>query len=87
MDDSKIRLFEDKRIRVAWVEEDEEWLLSIVDVVGVLTDSQNPQTYWRVLKKRLKDEGNQSVTNCNALRMTAADGKKRLTDVANTEQV
>ena len=59
----------------------------IVDVIEVLTDSPNPQTYWRVMKKRLKDEGNETVTNCNALKMTAADGKKRLTDVANTEQL
>jgi len=87
MDESKIQLFEDKRIRIAWDAENEEWLFSIVDVVGVLTDSPNPQIYWRVLKKRLKDEGNQTVTNCNGLKMTAADGKKRLTDVANTEQI
>ena len=83
----KIQLFEDKRIRTAWDEEKEEWYFSIVDVIAVLTDSPNPQTYWRVLKKRLKDEGNETVTNCNALKMTAADGKKRLTDVATTEQL
>lgn len=83
----KIQLFEDKRIRSAWDEEKEEWYFSIVDVVAVLTDSPNPQTYWRVLKKRLKDEGNETVTNCNGLKMTAADGKKRLTDVADTEQL
>lgn len=83
----KIQLFEDKRIRTAWDEEKEEWYFSIVDVVAVLTDSPNPQTYWRVLKKRLKDEGNESVTSCNALKMTAADGKRRLTDVADTEQL
>lgn len=83
----KIQLFEDKRIRTAWDEEKEEWYFSIVDVVAVLTDSPNPQTYWRVMKKRLKDEGNETVTNCNALKMTAADGKKRLTDVATTEQL
>ena len=83
----KIQLFEDKRIRTAWDEVKEEWYFSIVDVVAVLTDSQNPQTYWRVLKKRLKDEGNESVTSCNALKMTAADGKRRLTDVADTEQL
>jgi hypothetical protein len=88
MDDSgKIQLFEDKRIRTAWSEEEQEWYFSVVDVVSVLTNSSNPQTYWRVLKKRLKDEGNESVTNCNALKMTAADGKKRLTDVADTEQL
>ena len=83
----KIQLFEDKRIRTAWNEEKEEWYYSIVDVVAVLTDSPNPQTYWRVLKKRLKDEGNETVTSCNALKMTAADGKRRLTDVADTEQL
>ena len=82
----KIQLFEDKRIRTAWDEEKEEWYFSIVDVVAVLTDSPNPQTYWRVLKKRLKDEGNESVTSCNALKMTAADGKRCLTYVADTEQ-
>ena len=82
-----IQLFEDKRIRTAWDEEKEEWYFSIVDVVAVLTDSPNPQTYWRVLKKRLKDEGNETVTSCNALKMTAADGKRRLTDVADTEQL
>lgn len=65
----------------------EERYFAIVDVIAVLTDSPNPQTYWRVMKKRLKDEGNETVTNCNALKMTAADGKKRLTDVANTEQL
>ena len=83
----KIQLFEDQRIRTAWDEEKEEWYFSIVDVVAVLTDSPNPQTYWRVLKKRLKDEGNETVTSCNALKMTAADGKRRLTDVADTEQL
>ena len=83
----KIQLFEDKRIRTAWDEEKEEWYFSIVDAVAVLTDSPNPQTYWRVLKKRLKDEGNETVTSCNALKMTAADGKRRLTDVADTEQL
>ena len=82
----KIQLFEDKRIRTAWDEEREEWYFSIVDVVAVLTDSPNPQTYWRVLKKRLRDEGNETVTSCNALKMTAADGKRRLTYVADTEQ-
>ena len=83
----KIQLFEDKRIRTAWDAEKEEWYFSIVDLVAVLTDSPNPQTYWRVLKKRLKDEGNETVTSCNALKMTAADGKRRLTDVADTEQL
>ena len=87
MDNDKLQLFENKAIRTAWDEEKEEWYFSIVDVVAVLTDSPNPQTYWRVMKKRLKDEGNETVTNCNALKMTAVDGKKRLTDVATTEQL
>ena len=82
-----LQIFEDKKIRTAWDEEQEEWYFAIVDVIAVLTDSPNPQTYWRVMKKRLKDEGNETVTNCNALKMTAADGKQRLTDVANTEQL
>lgn len=82
-----LQLFEDQPIRTAWDETGEEWYFAIVDVVGVLTESPKPQTYWRVLKKRLKDEGNETVTNCNALKMTAADGKKRLTDVATTEQL
>lgn len=66
MDNDKLQLFENKAIRTAWDEEKEEWYFSIVDVVAVLTDSPNPQTYWRVMKKRLKDEGNETVTNCNA---------------------
>ena len=82
-----LQLFEDQPIRTAWNETEEEWYFSIVDVVGVLTESSNPQTYWRVLKKRLKDEGNESVTNCNALKLKATDVKRRLTDVANTEQL
>ena len=82
-----MQLFEDKKIRSVWDAEKEEWFFSIVDVVAVLTESPNPQTYWRVLKKRLKDEGNEPVTNCNGLKMTAPDGKKRMTDVANTEQL
>lgn len=82
-----IQLFDDKRIRTAWDEEKEEWYFSIVDVVGVLTDSVNPAAYWRKLKQRLKAEGNETVTNCHGLKMTASDGKKRLTDVADTEQL
>ena len=86
----KIQLFEDKRIRTAWDEEKEEWYFSIVDVVAVLTDQpdyQAARNYWKVTKKRLKDEGNEAVTACNQLKMTASDGKKRLTDVADTEQL
>ena len=86
-----IQLFEDKKIRTAWDEEQEEWYFSIVDVIAVLTDQKTPRsasTYWAVLKKRLKDEGaNELLTNCKQLKMTAADGKKRLTDVENTEQL
>ena len=78
MSENNIQLFEDKPIRTAWDEEKEEWYFSIVDVVGVLTDSVNPQTYWRKLKQRLLDEGNETVTNCHTLKMTAADGKKDL---------
>ena len=82
-----IQLFEDKRIRTAWDEEKEEWYFSIVDVVAVLTDSVDPAAYWRKLKQRLKAEGNETVTNCHGLQMTASDGKKSLTDVADTEQL
>ena len=86
----KIQLFEDKRIRTAWDEEKEEWCFSVVDVISVLTeqpDYQAARNYWKVTKKRLKDEGNETVTSCNQLKMTASDGKKRLTDVADTEQL
>lgn len=85
-----IQLFENKRIRTAWDEEKEEWYFSVVDVVAVLTDQpdyQAARNYWKVTKKRLKDEGNKTVTACNQLKMTASDGKKRLTDVADTEQL
>ena len=83
----KVQLFESQPIRTAWVEDEEEWYFSIVDVAGVLTESKDPTTYWRKLKQRLKEEGNESVTNCHALKMTAKDGRKRFTDVANTEQL
>ncbi len=86
-DNSSIQLFEDQKIRTAWDAEKEEWYFAIVDVIAVLTDSTDPQNYWRVLKKRLKDEGNETITNCNGLKMTAPDGKKRKTDVASTEQL
>lgn len=82
-----IKIFEEKKVRTVWDSDREEWYFSIVDVVAVLTDSKNPTTYWRVLKKRLSDEGNETVTNCNALKMLAPDGKMRLTDVADTEQL
>ena len=84
---NSIKLFGDEKIRAIWDDEQEKWYFSIIDVIAVLTESPNPQTYWRVLKKRLKDEGNETVTNCNALKMRAADGKMRLTDVADTEQL
>ncbi|MGZ8967461.1 MAG: BRO-N domain-containing protein, partial [Gallionella sp.] len=84
---SNIKLFESKNIRSLWDEAAQRWLFSVVDVVAALTDSQNPQVYWRVLKKRLLAEGNETVTNCNGLKMIAADGKQRLTDVADTEQL
>ena len=82
-----IKLFEEKKVRTVWYDEEEKWYFCVVDVVEVLTDSANPQTYWRVLKNRLKKEGNETVTNCNALKLRAADGKMRLTDVADTEQL
>lgn len=83
----EIKLYENKEIRSVWDEEKEEWYFSVVDVVAVLTESKDPQVYWRVLKKRLKDEGNETVTNCNALKMKAADGKMRLTDVADMQGI
>ena len=86
-EDNTVRIFERKQVRTRWDAENEVWYFSIVDVVAVLSDSPNPQVYWRVLKKRLKDEGNETVTNCNALKMRAPDGKMRSTDVATTEQL
>ena len=88
IDKDKLQLFENKAIRTAWNEEKEEWYFSIVDVVAVLIDSPNPNNYWKVLKKRLKDEGNQLVTSCNQLKLKShKDGKRYLTDVATTEQL
>ncbi|MCL1825905.1 MAG: hypothetical protein FWG26_08220 [Betaproteobacteria bacterium] len=89
MDDGKVQLFENKHIRTAWDEENEEWLFSVVDVVAILTnnDYQTARNYWKVLKSRIIKEGNQTVTSCNQLKMTAEDGRKRLTDVVNTEQL
>ena len=84
---NEIQLFEDQKIRTAWDAEAEEWSFSVVDVVSVLTDSKDPAAYWRKLKQRLKEEGNETVTNCHGLKMVAADGKRRLTDVATTEQL
>ena len=85
--DNKIKIFEDKKIRTAWNEETEEWYFSVVDVVSVLTDSADGRKYWNKLKQRLKEEGNETVTNCHQLKMRATDGKMRLTDVADTEQL
>jgi hypothetical protein len=83
---SKIAIFEGKSIRKAWDKKKEKWYFSVVDVVTALTNSENPQVYWRVLKKRLMDEGSdETVTKCNGLKMQAPDGKMRLTDVADTK--
>lgn len=82
-----LKVFESNQVRSIWDNEQEKWYISIVDVIAILTESPNPQVYWRVLKKRLSDEGNETVTNCNGLKMLAADGKMRLTDVADTEQL
>ena len=83
----KLQLFGDQPIRTAWDNENEQWYFSIVDVVRVLTESKDPNAYWRKLKQRLREEGNQTVTNCHALKMRAHDGKQRATDVATTEQL
>jgi hypothetical protein len=82
-----IQIFEEKQVRTVWDAEQEKWYVSIVDVIAVLTDSIDPNAYWRKLKQRLKAEGNETVTNCHGLKMKAADGKMRLTDVADTEQL
>lgn len=82
-----IQLFEERKVRTVWDDEAGKWYVSVIDVVGVLTDSADPNNYWKVLKSRLKKEGNETVTNCNRLKMLAADGKMRLTDVADTEQL
>ncbi len=84
---NSIKLFGNDKIRAVWNENQEKWYFSVVDVIAVLTESPNPSTYWRVLKKRLRDEGNETVTNCNGLKLPAADGKMRLTDMADTEQL
>ena len=85
--ETAVKLFEEHKVRVEWDESQEKWYFSIVDVIAILSQTPNPQTYWRVLKHRLIKEGNQTVTNCNALKMKAPDGKMRLTDVADTEQL
>ena len=85
--ENAIQLFENKKVRTVWDAEQEKWFISIIDVIEVLTESVNPNAYWRKLKQRLKEEGNETVTNCHALKMIATDGKMRLTDVADTEQL
>lgn len=84
---NEIKIFEDKKVRSLWDCEQEKWFISIVDVVTILTESVNPNAYWRKLKQRLKEEGNETVTNCHGLKMQAPDGKMRMTDVAETEQL
>ncbi len=84
---NKIQLFEQKKVRSVWDDEQEKWFFSIVDVIGILTDSPNPRKYWSVLKTRLKKEGSELTTNCSQLKMRSADGKSYLTDVADTEQL
>ena len=87
MENEKLQLFEAQKIRTAWDEEKEEWYFSVVDVVGVLTESADGRKYWNKLKQRMKEEGNELVTNCHQLKLKAADGKRRLTDVATTEEL
>lgn len=86
-DNENLQLFDNSPIRTAWDEDNEEWFFSIIDVIAVLTESKDPSAYWRKLKQRLKAEGNETVTNCHGLKLKAPDGKRRLTDVANTEQL
>ncbi len=85
--ETALKLFNEKQIRTQWDDEEEKWYFSIVDVVGVLTESENPNNYWKVLKSRLKKEGSELVTNCNQLKMESSDGKFYKTDVADTEQL
>ena len=82
-----IKLFENSKVRIVWDDEKEKYFFSIVDVIQVLTDSVDGRKYWNKLKQRLREEGNETVTNCHQLKLTAADGKQRLTDVADTEQI
>ena len=82
-----VKAFDDAKIRVAWDDAEEKWYFSVVDVVGVLTESVDARTYWKVLKNRLIKEGNQTVTNCNQLKLRASDGRMRLTDVADLEGI
>ena len=82
-----MQLFQDRKVRAVWDDEKEEWFFSVVDVVGVLTDSENPRKYWSVLKTRLKKEGSQTATNCSQLKLRAEDGRMRLTDVGTMDQI
>lgn len=84
---NELKLFESQYIRSVWNPDEEQWYYSVIDVIAALTDSSDPRNYWKVLKSRLKKEGNETVTNCNRLKLQAADGKMRLTDVANTEEL
>jgi hypothetical protein len=84
---SEIKLFEERQVRSVWDPEKEQWYFSIIDTIAVLTSSVDPNAYWRKLKQRLKEEGNETVTNCHGLKMRAPDGKMRMTDVADTEQL
>ena len=88
-EENNIKIFEDKTVRTLWSEEEEKWYFSVIDIIGILTDNdyQHARNYWKVLKNRLKVEGDQTVTNCNQLKLKANDGKMRLTDVADTEQL
>jgi hypothetical protein len=85
--ETAIKLFEEQQVRSVWDAEQEKWYISIIDVIAILTESVDANAYWRKLKQRLKEEGNETVTNCHGLKMIAADGKMRMTDVANTEQL
>ena len=85
--ETAIKLFEQKKVRSLWNEDDEKWCFSIVDVIGIVTESANPNNYWKVLKNRKKKEGSELVTNCNQLKMLSTDGKYYKTDVADTEQL
>ncbi len=83
--ETAIKLFQDQKVRVHWDNEQEKWYFSIIDVLGVLTESENPRKYWSVLKTRLNKEGSEVATNCSQLKLRATDGKMRQTDVADTE--
>ena len=82
-----IQLYENKSVRTIWDEDQEKWFISIIDVIQILTESIDPNAYWRKMKQRLKTEGNETVTNCHSLKMLSPDNKMRLTDVADTEQL